>query len=193
MNSICVFCGSQTGTNPAYAETARKLGRLLAKEKISLVFGGGGIGLMGILADAVMQNGGHAIGVIPRFLSERELGHNKLSELLLVDTMHQRKQKMAELADGFLALPGGFGTLEELCEILTWRQLKLIEKPIGVVNSNGFFNHFHALLDKMVEEGFLATDHKNLLFIDEDPLKLIESFRISTSLNVVKGNAIDKT
>jgi uncharacterized protein (TIGR00730 family) len=190
MRSICVFCGSQVGNNPRYANAAKNLGALLVKNNIKLIFGGGGIGLMGILADAVMAHGGKAIGVIPRFLSDRELGHTQLSELIMVESMHQRKQKMAELADGFLALPGGFGTLEELCEILTWRQLKLVEKPIGILNIGGFFNHLDFLLDHMIEEGFLTKGHKNLLLIEEDPMILINSFlRFSPGVS----QDIDKT
>lgn len=190
MKSICVFCGSQKGKISVYAQAAKEFGSLLAKENIDLVFGGGGIGLMGVLADAVMENHGTAIGVIPRFLSDRELGHGKISELILVESMHQRKQKMAELADGFVAMPGGFGTLEELCEILTWRQLKLIEKPIGVLNVNGFFDHFDKQLEFMIGEGFLGKEHKNLFILEEDPNKMIQAFREFSS---DKASAIDKT
>jgi uncharacterized protein (TIGR00730 family) len=178
------------GNSPRYAKAARDLGALLVKNNIKLIFGGGGIGLMGILADAVLEHGGKAIGVIPRFLSDRELGHTRLSELIMVESMHQRKQKMAELADGFLALPGGFGTLEELCEILTWRQLKLVEKPIGILNVNGFFNHLDFFLDHMIKEGFLSEGHKELLLFEEDPTVLI-----NTLLKFTHGDthAIDKT
>jgi len=176
MERICVFCGSQTGKSERYAEAAATLARVMTKRKIDLVFGGGGIGLMGVIANETLKNGGRAIGVIPRFLSERELGHNGLSELIMVESMHQRKQKMAEMSDGFIALPGGFGTLEELCEILTWRQLTLVDKPVGVLNIDGFFDRLISLFDKMIEEGFLNAWHKNLLIVENDPEALIERF-----------------
>ncbi len=163
MKRICVFCGSSEGIDIAYKNEAMALGKLMAQNKIELVYGGGGIGLMGIIANAVMTNGGTVIGVIPRFLAERELGHQKISELILTDSMHQRKQKMAELADGFIALPGGFGTLEELCEILTWVQLSIIEKPVAILNSSGYYNNLIAMFDHMTKEGFLKESNNNLL------------------------------
>jgi uncharacterized protein (TIGR00730 family) len=172
-----VFCGSQTGVDPVYKDMAHRLGVLLASKGISLIFGGGGIGLMGVLADSVMEHGGKAIGVIPRFLSDRELGHTRLSELIMVESMHERKQKMAQLADGFLALPGGFGTLEELCEILTWRQLNIVDKPIGVLNVKGFFNHLDNLLNHMIKEEFINEDHKKLLMIEDDAEVLLNAFQ----------------
>lgn len=189
MRSICVFCGSQTGVNPVYAQAARELGILMARKNIALVYGGGGIGLMGALADSILGNGGTAIGVIPRFLSDQELGHTRLSELILVDSMHQRKQKMAELADAFVALPGGFGTLEELCEILTWRQLKLLNKPVLILNINGFFDHFDFLLNHMVREGFLDKSQKSIFQIRETPGDLFEAIRWPLNID---GHAIGR-
>lgn len=176
MKRICVFCGSQQGKTEIYKDAAAALARVMARENIDLVFGGGGIGLMGVVANEILKTGGRAIGVIPRFLSDRELGHNGLSELIMVESMHQRKQKMAELADGFIAMPGGFGTLEELCEILTWRQLNLVDKPVGILNVHGFFDRLIGLFDTMINEGFLSHWHKELFFVEVDPALLIEKF-----------------
>lgn len=173
MKRICVFCGSQVGKNKIYEDSTKQLARTMTHRGIDLVFGGGGIGLMGVIANEMLVSGGRAIGVIPRFLSDRELGHNGLSELIMVESMHQRKQKMAELADGFIALPGGFGTLEELCEILTWRQLNLVNKPIGILNIHGFFDQLIAMFDHMIGQGFLGHRHKELLFVESDPQSLV--------------------
>ncbi|MFW5700222.1 MAG: TIGR00730 family Rossman fold protein [Cyclobacteriaceae bacterium] len=174
MNKICVFCGSSVGNDPMYTEAARKLGKLMAENNIGLVYGGGGIGLMGEIANAVMSNNGQVIGVIPRFLAEKELGHQQISELILTDSMHQRKQKMAELADGFIALPGGFGTLEELCEILTWVQLSIIEKPVAILNTNGFFDHLILLFEHMVNNGFLRESNRDILLQAKTPQEIIK-------------------
>ena len=190
MKSICVFCGSKPGKSGLYENAAVELGFAMAEKNIQLIYGGGGIGLMGIIADAIMKTGGTVVGVIPRFLSERELGHSNISELILVESMHLRKQKMAELADGFIALPGGFGTLEELCEILTWRQLQLVTKPIGILNVNGFYDHLEKQLSHMVQEGFLEEEHKRLLIIENDPQKLINKL---LSFSMPEKQEIDKT
>ena len=133
MKSICVFCGSSTGFHPIYKKTAYDLGRHIAEENLCLIYGGGSIGLMGVLANAVLEHGGKAIGIIPRFLYEKEVGHDGVSELIIVDSMHERKQKMAELSQGFIAMPGGIGTMEELFEIFTWSQLALIKKPVALL------------------------------------------------------------
>jgi uncharacterized protein (TIGR00730 family) len=172
MMRLCVFCGSSKGTNPVYAEAARRLGGQMAARGLGLVYGGGHIGLMGVLADAVLAGGGEAIGVIPRALVERELAHDRLTALQVVDTMHQRKARMADLADGFAALPGGFGTGDELFEILTWAQLGLHGKPIGLLNTAGFFDPLLAWLDRGVAEGFLRPEHRSLLRVadEEDAL-----------------------
>lgn len=177
MRRICIFCGSKKGKHEVYQNKTRELGQLLVQSGIGLVYGGGGIGLMGILADEILQGGGKVTGVIPRFLSEKELGHANVDELILVDTMHQRKQKMAELADGFIALPGGYGTLEEFCEILTWNQLQLLNKPVGVLNINGYFNHLLALADQMVAEGFLNQRNRDLLIEADTPDVLLKIFK----------------
>lgn len=155
MKSICVFCGSSTGFHPIYEKSAYDLGKHIAKEKLSLIYGGGSIGLMGILANSVLEHGGEAIGIIPRFLYEKEVGHDGVSELIIVDSMHERKQKMAEMSQGFVAMPGGIGTMEELFEIFTWAQLALIRKPVAVFNVNNFFDEIIQFLNKMVHEGFI--------------------------------------
>lgn len=155
MKSICVFCGSSTGFHPIYKKTAYDLGKHIAEENLSLIYGGGSIGLMGVLANAVLENGGKAIGIIPRFLYEKEVGHDGVSELIIVDSMHERKQKMAELSQGFIAMPGGIGTMEELFEIFTWAQLALIKKPVALLNVNNFYDDVIHFLNKMVREGFI--------------------------------------
>ncbi len=163
MRRICVFCGSKTGNAERHAAAARELGSAMVRRGLELVYGGGNIGLMGVLADAVLAGGGSVVGVIPRFMVLRELAHQGLTKLHLVDSMHERKAMMAEHADAFIALPGGFGTADELFEMLTWRQLHLHEKPIGVLNVNGFFDPFLSWLDVMVAEGFLKRANRDLL------------------------------
>jgi hypothetical protein len=174
MKRLCVFCGSSAGNKPAYADSAWQLGEAMARRGLGLVFGGGHIGLMGVLADAVLQGGGEAIGVIPQALVNRELAHGRVTALRVVDTMHQRKALMADLADGFAALPGGFGTGDELFEILTWAQLGLHGKPIGVLNVAGYFDPLLTWLDYMVAEQFVRPEHRRLLLEDADPEKLLE-------------------
>ena len=170
---LCVFCGSHHGARPVFAEVARQTGTLLAERGIGLVYGGGRVGLMGVLADAVLAAGGEAIGVIPGHLSEREVGHAGLSELHVVGSMHERKALMAKLADGFLALPGGIGTLDELFEIWTWRQLGLHAKPVGLLDAEGFFRPLVAFLDTLVPEGFLRPETRALLHVDAEPAALL--------------------
>ena len=174
LRRLCVYAGSNVGSAPGYAAAARALGGELARRRIGLVYGGGGIGLMGALADAVLEGGGEAIGVIPQALLDRELGHQWLTELRVVASMHERKALMAELADGFVALPGGIGTLEELIEVFTWSQLGIHAKPCGVVDAGGFYAGLAALLDHMVEEGFLHPQHRGVLLSDPDPARLLD-------------------
>lgn len=174
MRRVCVFCGSSAGTNPIYGDCARTLGELLAARKLGLVFGAGHVGLMGILADAVLRGGGEAIGVIPQALVDKELAHRGLTELRVVATMHERKALMADLADAFIALPGGFGTADELFEILTWSQLGMHRKPIGLINISGFFDPLLAWLDHTVREGFLRPKHRQLLLEAGRPEKLLD-------------------
>jgi uncharacterized protein (TIGR00730 family) len=174
MRRLCVFCGSSPGRRPAFAETARRLGGLLAARGLGLVYGGGHVGLMGVLADAVLGAGGEVIGVIPQALVDKELAHPGLTGLRVVATMHQRKALMADLADGFIALPGGFGTADELFEILTWAQLGLHAKPIGVVNVGGYFDALLAWLDHTVGERLVRPEHRRLLLEADDPERLLD-------------------
>jgi hypothetical protein len=171
--NACVFCGSGKGANAIYADTAGKLGRLLAEASVRLVYGGGNIGLMGIVADAVMGAGGKVTGVIPGFLVQKEVGHHGITDLEVVDSMHQRKQRMADLSDAFIALPGGWGTLEELSEILTWKQLGLITQPVYLLNTNQFFDPLLDQMRLMVKEGFLYSANLDLLQVEKTPEKII--------------------
>jgi uncharacterized protein (TIGR00730 family) len=173
MKSICLFCGANSGSRLEYAAAAADMGRLLAQRGIRLVYGAGNVGLMGIAADAALAAGGQVIGVIPQLLVDRELAHQGLTELRIVSTMHERKALMAELADGFIALPGGLGTLEELCEALTWSQLGIHLKPCGALNVRGYFDHLSALLDHATREGFVRPEHRALLAIAEEPEALL--------------------
>ena len=175
MKSICVFCGSSAGTRPVYAEAARATGRLLAERGIGLVYGGGNVGLMGEVADAVLAAGGEVTGVIPRALMEREVGHRGLTTLHVVGSMHERKALMVDLADGFVALPGGYGTLDELCEALTWSQLGIHAKPCGVLNVDGYFDALLALFDHATREGFVRPAHRELVLQSSDPAALLDS------------------
>jgi len=177
MQSLCVFCGSAKGKTPVYAEEAHRLGQALARAGVTLVFGAGHIGLMGVLADAVLEAGGKAIGVIPKVLMDRELAHLGLTQLHVVDTMHQRKALMADLCMAFIALPGGYGTLDETFEILTWAQLGLHTKPIGLLNTAGYFDPLLAWIDRAVEDGFIRQEHRNLLHVATNPEVLLESLR----------------
>ncbi|MFZ6012888.1 MAG: TIGR00730 family Rossman fold protein [Bacteroidota bacterium] len=171
--NICVFCGSSVGNGPIYAESARKLGSVFAQQSITLVYGGGNVGLMGVMADAVLENRGEVIGVIPEFLLKREVGHRGLTRLEIVQTMHERKKRMADLADAFMAMPGGWGTLDELAEILTWKQLGLIHQPVGLLNINHFFEPLLAQMRIMVTEGFLKPDCFEFIRIADSPEQLI--------------------
>lgn len=173
MKSITVFCASSIGKNERYAETARAVGKMLADQDITLVYGGGRVGLMGVVADAALQSGGKVIGVIPRFLATAEIAHKGLTELMMVESMHQRKLKMSELCEGVIALPGGFGTLEELTEMLTWSQLRLHAKPIGILNVDGYYDHLQHLFDHMVREELLKPENRELALFDETPEGLL--------------------
>ena len=176
MNSICVFCGSGTGTDPAYADAARRLGRALAERGTTLVYGGGHVGLMGVVADAALGAGGGVIGVMPKALVEREIGHTGLTKLHVVGSMHGRKALMSELSEGFIALPGGNGTLEEFFEVLTWAQLGEHGKPCGLLNVAGYYDPLLAVFDRMVEKEFLREDHRKLVLVETDPSALLERF-----------------
>ncbi|TND08846.1 MAG: Conserved hypothetical protein CHP00730 [Bacteroidetes bacterium] len=165
MKSLLVYCGASTGHNKLYTELAHDFGRLLAEKKIRLVYGGGSIGLMGVLADAVLENGGEVTGVIPDFLNTLEVGHTRLTQMHIVKSMHERKALMEQLSDAVVALPGGFGTLDELFEMLTWSQLGLHQKPVGLLNVNGYFDHLLTLLDHMQAEGFVKKQTRGLLHV----------------------------
>jgi uncharacterized protein (TIGR00730 family) len=173
MPSVCVFCGSSVGKDEAFANAATELGRLLAKHNCTLIYGGGKVGLMGIVADEVLRNGGKAIGVIPSFLYQREVGHDGLTQLEIVESMHERKKRMADLTDVFIALPGGWGTLDELAEILTWHQLGLVKSPIGLLNTALFFNPLIEQLHQMTKKGFVSEANSKTLTIAEDPAELL--------------------
>jgi uncharacterized protein (TIGR00730 family) len=180
LNRICVFCGSSPGRNPAYIEAAVHVGRLLAERGLELVYGGGNIGLMGAVADACLGAGGRVIGVIPEALVGREVAgtaveHNGLTRLEVVDSMHTRKARMAELSDGFIALPGGYGTFEELFEILTWAQLGFHQKPIGLLDVAGYYDPLAALCDRAAAEGFLRPGNRELLMVRRDPAALLDA------------------
>lgn len=176
MKHLAVFCGSSNGASEVYKEGAVKLGEELAKRGITLVYGGASVGIMGAVADAALNVGGKVIGVIPRLLEEREISHLHLTELYIVDTMHERKAKIADLADGFIALPGGPGTLEEFFEVFTWAQIGLHQKPCGLLNINHYYDPLLNLLDHMVEQQFLQEKYRSLAIVDSDPKILIDKF-----------------
>jgi len=174
---VCVFCGASPGARPGYAEATREVARLLAAEGIGVVYGGGGVGLMGTLADAVIAEGGHLTGVIPRALVEREIAHRDVMDMRVVGSMHERKALMAELSDAFVALPGGIGTLEELFEVYTWAQLGLHEKPCALLNVEGYYDGIADFLAQAVAERFLREETRDLLMVESDPAALIERLR----------------
>ena len=177
MQSVCVFCGSNTGADAAYAEAARALARAIAAAGVRLVYGGGSIGLMGVLADAALAAGGTVVGVAPRRLLEREVVHRGLAELRIVETMLERKSLMAELSDAFISLPGGFGTLDELFEMLTWTQLGFQRKPCGLLNVAGYYDQLTAFLDHAVAQRFVMREHRDMLLVEKDPAVLLERLR----------------
>jgi uncharacterized protein (TIGR00730 family) len=186
MKRIAVYCGSNKGARPAYAEAAEKLGAHLAQRGIELVYGGGCVGLMGILADAALKHGGHVIGVIPEKLVIKEVVHETLPDLRVVKTMHERKALMAELADGFIALPGGYGTYEEFCEVLAWSQLGYHQKPFGLLEVAGFYRGFLEFFDHATREGFIRPQHRELVIVEADPEKLLQRLEAFRPPAVVK-------
>ncbi len=174
MKSIAVYCGAAHGANPFYADAARLLAAALVEHNIGLVYGGGKVGLMGVIADEVLRLGGEATGVIPKALVEREVGHAGLTRLFVVKDMHERKAMMADLAEGFIAMPGGFGTLEELFEMVTWAQLGIHAKPIGLLNTSGYFDDLLAFLDRSFAEGFIKPVYRGLYHVADDPATLLD-------------------
>lgn len=191
MKRICVFCGSSPGDHPEYAEAARRLGAALVSRGLGLVYGGGGVGLMGELANSALAAGGEVVGVIPRALFEKEVAHTGVTELRVVESMHERKALMADLADGFIALPGGVGTLEELFEVVTWAQLGFHGKPCGLLEVRGYFANLIAFLDHAVVERFLRTEHRGLLMVEECPETLLT--RLAAHRPVVMDKWIDRS
>jgi uncharacterized protein (TIGR00730 family) len=173
MYNVCVFCGTATGTDPRYVEAARDIARLLAQRGCRIIFGGGKVGLMGVVAEAAMAAGGYVIGIAPKLLEVKEVMHRGLSEVHVVETMHERKVMMTGLADAFVVLPGGYGTLDELFEVLTLQQLKIHDKPCGVLNVNGFFDALIAYLDHATAQGFLNPDYRGMLAVDADARALL--------------------
>lgn len=177
---LCVFCGSRTGQDPRFTQAAVELGTLLAEREIGVVYGGGRVGLMGMLADAARAQGGEVIGVIPQSLAEREIAHSGLSELHVVESMHDRKALMADLSAGFIALPGGFGTLEEFCEVITWSQLGIHRKPCGLLNVAGYFDQLIAMFDKGVVQGFISSENRAIVLEASNPCEILD--RMTTSI-----------
>lgn len=186
IKKICVFCGSSPGNHPDYLKAARELAKNLVKHSISLVYGGASVGIMGELADTVLQHGGEVFGVMPQSLVEKEVAHSNLTKLKVTSSMHERKALMAEMADGFIALPGGMGTLEELFEVLTWCQLGFHRKPCGLLNTRNYYKHLSVFLEHAVHEQFIQDIHLNMLQIEQDPAKLLDSMRTSRPLIVDK-------
>ncbi|MFI5396053.1 MAG: TIGR00730 family Rossman fold protein [Candidatus Binatia bacterium] len=174
MRRVCIFCGSNNGARSVYVDAARAMGTALARRRVGLVYGGGRVGLMGVVADAVMTGGGEVIGVIPEALVAKEVAHEGLPDLRVVGSMHERKALMTELADAFVALPGGYGTLEEFCEVVTWAQLGLHRKPCGLLNVGGFYDRLLALFDHAVAEHFVRPAHRSLVLEERDPERLLD-------------------
>lgn len=193
MNSLCVFCGSSPGKSPQYLAAARRLGEALAWRRIRLIYGGGRVGIMGEVADSVLASGGEVVGIIPRTLMEREVGHTGLTQLHVVESMHQRKAMMADLSDGFVALPGGIGTMEEFFEVWTWGQLGLHQKPYGLLDVAGYFQPLISFLDHMTEEGFLREGYRDMVLVETDPEALLERLVSFTPLPAPRWIERDQT
>jgi uncharacterized protein (TIGR00730 family) len=193
MKRICVFCGSSLGNREAYRQSATAMGRELASRGIGLVYGGGNVGLMGVVADAVLAGGGEVIGVIPRSLAEREIAHIGVTDLRVVDSMHTRKAMMAELSDAFVAMPGGVGTFEEFFEVVTWTQLGLHRKPCGLLNSSGFYTPLVAFIDQAVTEGFIKPIHRASIVVDTEPAALLDALASVVLPDVPKWIRRDET
>lgn len=180
MKRICVFCGTNPGSRPEYGAAARRLGKILAEQGVELVYGGASVGIMGQLADSVHEHGGHVTGIIPQQLVEKEAAHTGIANLIVVASMHQRKSQMADMSDGFIALPGGIGTLEGLFEILTWAQLGIHAKPSGILDVEGYFDGLTGFLDHAVREGFLTEAHRQAIIVESDPVRLLQRMHAYT-------------
>lgn len=193
MKSICVFCGSSPGSDKEFAEETKKLAELFLKENIELVYGGGNIGLMGVIAGTMMEGGGKVTGIMPEFLMRREHADLEITKLILVQSMHERKAMMSELSNAFIILPGGIGTLEEFFEVWTWEQLRLHNKPIGVLNISGYYDDMIKFLDNSVEKSFLRKADRDLILIDDDPTKLLIKMQARYTENHTDPNIEEKT
>lgn len=193
MKRVCVYCGSSIGNQPIYREMAEAMGALLARRGIGLVYGGGNVGLMGVVADAALAGGGEVIGVIPHALANREIAHAGVTDLRVVDSMHTRKALMAELSDAFIAMPGGVGTFEEFFEAVTWTQLGVHRKPCGLLNVGGFYSPLAAFIDQAVDEGFIKPIHRAMIVVDDDPERLLDSLATVELPDVPKWIKKDET
>jgi uncharacterized protein (TIGR00730 family) len=193
MKTICVYCGSSPGLLPEYRESARRLGYELAGRGLGLVYGGASVGVMGAVADAVLERGGKVTGVIPRSLATRELSHTGLDELFVVASMHERKAKMAELSDGFIALPGGWGTIEEIFEMLTWGQLGFHEKPCGLLNVASYYDSLFAFLESAIEQRFVKEEYRPMMIMDDSPGALLDRFSVYRAPRVKKWIGPEET
>ena len=193
MTRLCVFCGTNAGSRPEYGAAARELGALLAAEGIELVYGGASVGIMGELADAVQEGGGHVTGIIPQQLIQKEAAHRGISDLIVVASMHQRKSQMADLSDGFIALPGGIGTMEEFFEVLSWAQLGIHDKPCGLLNTAGYFDNLIRFLDSALDQDFLKPKHRALVIVENEPAVLLDRFDAIFQRNVPTRLAQSKT
>lgn len=192
MRRVCVYCGSRTGNREGYRDSAVDLGQVLAAERIELVYGGGSVGLMGVIADTVLAQGGHVIGVIPELLAVKELLHPGVTDMRLVPDMHARKALMADLADAFIALPGGFGTFEELFETITWAQLGIHAKPIGILNAAGYFDDLLSFLDRSFDDGFIRPKYRELYYVSDEPRDLLDQLRTHRPPDVERWLPRDK-
>lgn len=190
MQKVCVFCGASSGSNPIFAQITKELGRAIAQNGLELVYGAGRVGLMGVLADATLEAGGKVTGVIPESLVAKELAHRGLTELHIVKTMHERKAMMAERADGFIAMPGGYGTLDEFCEILTWSQLGFHKKPCAILNIDGYFDELIKFFHTASERQFVAEQHRDMIIVSTDPLEVLE--KMSAYHHTAQEKWIDK-
>lgn len=193
IKTVSVYCGSSLGKEKIYMDKAAELGEVICEHEMSLVYGGGNIGLMGAIANTVLQKGGRVTGVLPHFLNKKEVGNLDVDELILVESMHERKKKISDLSDAFIAMPGGFGTLEEVAEMLTWTQLGLSRKPIGLLNVNNYYDHLLGQFDNMVEEGFLKKDNRKMLVDDPEPRALLKKMLDYTPIDTPKWMHSDQT
>ena len=193
MKRICVYCGSNPGANPAYREAARELGNQLAERGLGLVYGGASVGVMGAVADGVLEKGGQAIGVLPHFFSSKEIAHDGLDDLIIVNSMHERKARMEQLSDGFIALPGGWGTIEEIFEVLTWAQLGHHQKPCGLLNVDSYYDELSGFLENAIRNQFVKEEFRPMMMIEDEPSRLLDRFDSYTAPVVRKWIGAEET